>query len=217
VPSAVCVWGRGTIFNRLSAWIAKAIRYDMTYFLLHKDVAFFDKHKTGDILSRMGSDVTIIQDGLSSNISMFLRALSFIIVTLIILFAKSPQLTLVTLAGICPVILAAGCFGAYYRRISKEIQAAIAELGQISEEAISNVRTVKAFANEAEEVAKFRKANQVAYELGVKSGIAAGAFSFGVSFGMNGCLAGVMYYGAKLSKDGTMGAGPLSAYLLYMI
>jgi ATP-binding cassette, subfamily B (MDR/TAP), member 9 len=161
-------------------------------------VTFYDKHKTGDILSRMGSDVTIIQDGLSSNISMFIRALSFIIVTLVILFARSPQLTLVTLAGICPVVLSAGCFGAYYKKISRETQTALAELGQVSEEAIGNVRTVKAFANEAEEVAKFRKANLVAYRLGVKGGVAAGAFSFGVSFGMNGCLAGVMYYGAQL-------------------
>ena len=68
----------------------------------------------------MSSDVAVIQDGLSSNVSMLVRSLLFIIITLIILFATSPELTAVTLAGIVPIILVSGCFGMYYRRLSRE-------------------------------------------------------------------------------------------------
>jgi len=120
IPSAACVWLRGTTFNTLSAYIARAIRYDLVYFLLHKDIEFFDQNKTGDILSRMSSDVAVIQDGLSSNVSMLVRSLLFIIITLIILFTTSPELTAVTLAGIVPIIAVTACFGRYYRGLSRE-------------------------------------------------------------------------------------------------
>ena len=93
----------------------------------------------------------------------------------------------------------------------------MAVLGQISEEAISNVRTVKAFANEAAEIAKFRKANQEAYAIGRKSAIVYAFFGGFVQFAMSGCMAGVIYYGAILCKDGKITVGEISAYLLYMI
>lgn len=53
--------------------------------MLKKDVAFFDVYKTGDMLSRISSDTTVVQDGLGTNISMFLRAFVFIIGTLVVL------------------------------------------------------------------------------------------------------------------------------------
>jgi len=58
--SAVMVWIRGTTFNLMSERIAKEVRYDLFYFILHKDVAFFDETKTGDILSRISSDTSVV-------------------------------------------------------------------------------------------------------------------------------------------------------------
>ena len=60
VVSAIFVWIRATLFNTMSEKIAQEIRYDLFYFLAHKDVAFFDETKTGDILSRISSDTTIV-------------------------------------------------------------------------------------------------------------------------------------------------------------
>lgn len=58
--SAIFVWTRATVFNTMSEKIAQELRYDLFYFLAHKDVAFFDETKTGDILSRISSDTTIV-------------------------------------------------------------------------------------------------------------------------------------------------------------
>lgn len=60
VFSGIMVWIRGTTFNTMSEKIAKEVRYDLFYFILHKDVAFFDETKTGDILSRISSDTSVI-------------------------------------------------------------------------------------------------------------------------------------------------------------
>jgi ABC-type multidrug transport system fused ATPase/permease subunit len=58
--SAIMVWIRGTTFNQMSEKIAQEVRYDLFYFILHKDVAFFDETKTGDILSRISSDTAVV-------------------------------------------------------------------------------------------------------------------------------------------------------------
>lgn len=79
---------------------------------------------------------------------MFIRCLIFIIATIIILCWISWKLTLVTLGGIIPITLIAVCYGNCMRKFAKKLQDKKGELGSIAEESISNVRTVKAFANE---------------------------------------------------------------------
>ena len=120
--SGAMVWIRGTTFNSMSERIAKEVRYDLFYFILHKDVAFFDETKTGEILSRISSDTSVIQDGLSTNISMFLRCFIFIVVTLVILCLISWKLTLITLAGIFPILIVGKVYGIYTKKIAKDVQ-----------------------------------------------------------------------------------------------
>lgn len=119
--SAVMVWIRGTTFNSMSERIAKEVRYDLFHFILHKDVAFFDETKTGDILSRISSDTSVIQDGLSTNISMFVRCLIFIVVTLFILCLISWRLTLITLAGIFPILVVSKFYGVITKKLAKDV------------------------------------------------------------------------------------------------
>jgi len=119
--SGICVWIRGTMFNTISERIAKQLRYDLFYFLINKDVAFFDEMKTGDILSRISSDTQVVKDGLSTNISMFVRTMVFIIATLIVLCLISWRLTLVTVCGVLPISLTAVFYGRAVRKLSEEV------------------------------------------------------------------------------------------------
>jgi len=83
--SSVASGIRGFTFNTISERIAKHLRYDLLMHLLNKDVAFYDIHKTGDLLSRLSNDVTVVQNGLGTNVSMFARASVTIIVSIAIL------------------------------------------------------------------------------------------------------------------------------------
>lgn len=163
---------------------------------MHKDVQFFDETKTGDILSRISSDTSVIQDGLSTNISMFIRALIFIVVTFAIMFLISWKLTLVTLAGIFPVIIVGKIYGNAVKQISKDRQDQKAEMSAISEESISCIRTVKAFSTELFETERYKKKNQEAYRLGVAAGKYGSVFTFFVNLMMNGVMALIIWYGA---------------------
>ena len=77
-----------------------------------------------------------------------------------------------------PFIIIAFCLGAALRKISAELQTVKSELGQIAQEAIGNIRTVKAFACEKTEMGKFEKVNKNAYTLGIKMVCMGSIFSF---------------------------------------
>lgn len=139
----------------------------MFYFLINKDVEFFDETKTGDILSRISSDTSVIQDGLSTNISMAFRGMITIIMNIAILALISWKLCLLTLASIVPVILLAALNGWFQKRIQKKIQSEKAIMSSVSEESISCIRTVKAFATESYEAKRYKEANENVYSLGV--------------------------------------------------
>jgi len=98
--------------------VAFHLRADLYNSIINKDVAFFDDRKTGDLLSRLNSDTSVIQDGLTNNVSMFIRTSVFIILCFAILFILSWQLTLATLAGILPLIV----FGIVYGKTMKIVQ-----------------------------------------------------------------------------------------------
>jgi ABC-type multidrug transport system fused ATPase/permease subunit len=73
VASAVASGLKGIILYYSSTGISRDIKYDLVHGILRKDVAFFDSHKTGDLLSRIAADVTVIQSTLTTNVSMVLR------------------------------------------------------------------------------------------------------------------------------------------------
>lgn len=217
VVSGVASGIRGSLFNITSFGIARDIRYDLFYALIRKDVGFFDETKTGELLSRMSSDTEVVQAGLSVNFSMLFRAIIFIIVSLVILGFISWKLTLVTVFGIIPFALFAICLGIKMRTLSKDLQDKKSELGQVSEEAISNIRTVKAFASERQESKKFEDLNHQVYDLGLSLALIGACFSFLTGLVFNGMFSVIVYYGSHLSRDGEITIGQITSFLLYMI
>lgn len=185
--------------------------------LINKDIAFFDETKTGEILSRISSDCGVIKDGLSTNISMFIRTFIVIIATLLICLYISVKLTLITLGGIIPIVFCAVFYSIKVRVLAKAVQDKKAILGNISTESIGNIRTVKAFSNERREVVLFKKTNEEVYQLGRVMAIWAGGFSFFSAVSMNGAIALVMYEGSKQVEEGNITVGAISAFLLYML
>ena len=90
----------------------------------------------------------------------------FIIVTLVIIFFISWRLTLVTLGAIVPVLGVGKIYGVEIKKITKKVQDQKAEMSANSEEAISCIRTVKAFSTESFELTRYKKSNAKAFELG---------------------------------------------------
>lgn len=148
---------------------------------------------------------------------MFIRSAVFCTLTLVVLFLISTRLTIITLIVVCPIVVVFFVYGLVMRKLTKEQQQKKAELGQIAEEAISNMRTVKAFACESHEVQKFSAKNKECYNVGMKQAGYEAFISFFIGFAMNSAMAAIIYYGADLVDKGELNIGDISMYLLYMI
>ena len=136
---------------------------------------------------------------------------------MVIICLISWKLTLVTLGGIFPILIVSKIYGAIVKKISKEVQDQKAEMGSISEEAISCIRTVKAFSTEKFETDRYKKKNAEAFRLGKSSAIYNSLYTFFVGFMMNAVNAMIIYYGAILNREGEISVGEITAFLLYMI
>lgn len=118
-------------------------------------MGYFDENKTGSLISRMSSDITVVQDGLSTNVSMAVRGITFVVGALVLLFITSWQLTL----GLFGILVPISCFtaglGNLMKKIQEQMQDSKAKMTSTSQEAIANIRTVKAFSTERFELKKF--------------------------------------------------------------
>lgn len=131
------------------------------------------------------------------------------------MFYVSPQLALVGLSVLPPVVGVAILYGRFVKRISKDVQDSLASLNTTAEERISNIRTVKSFAQEVNEIEKYSKKLQELLEICYKE-----SFFRGIFYGMTGLsgnviILSVLYYGGVMLSDATITVGNLSAFLLY--
>ena len=87
-----------TMFGTVAEGIGMSVRQRFFESIMRKDTGFFDARKVGDILSRLTSDTQVVQNGLTTNIAMFLKAVIFIIVAIVVQFIYSWKITLISIA-----------------------------------------------------------------------------------------------------------------------
>lgn len=184
--------------------------------ILSQEVAFFDQNRTGELMSRLASDCTTLQNAVSVNVSMGLRNLGQVIGGLAFMFYTSWRLSILMLLLIPPVTLAAAIFGKRIRKFAKEAQLALAEASIVAEETISGVRTVKSFVQEANEVNRYRTSMDTALVF-VKNRIKAVAefISLAMIAGF-GAICFVLWYGGREVIQDRMSAGDMTQFLLYL-
>src|SRR6185503_1413692 len=153
--SAAAMGIRFYLFMLAGERVITRLRKDLYSAIIEQEVAFFDKERTGDLMSRLASDTATIQGSVSANISFGLRNLIQLIGGVALLIYTSPRLTLLILAVVPAIAIGAVAYGRRIRRLSRKVQDAIAEGQAIAEESIAGVRTVRAFAAEEAEVGRY--------------------------------------------------------------
>lgn len=195
----------------------KRLRERLFSQILGQDMTFFDQQKTGELLGRLSSDTATLQNALSVNISMLVRALVQAVGGLVMLFATSVKLTSFILIIIPPLGYMAARFGKRVKAISKEAQDALATSSGIAEESIGTVRTVKAFAQEDFEVSRYHNRLEASFELSKKKiGVIARFTNTASTIGFI-AIVFIVWYGGKLVIDDEMSVGTLTSFLLYVI
>ncbi len=192
-----------------------ALRQAIYAHLIQLPMSYFAQQRVGDLNSRMSADVAQIQDTLTTTIAEFLRQFILIIGGIILLLVISPKLTILMLAIVPVVAVAAVIFGRFIRKTSRQVQEKIAESNTIIEETLQGIANVKAFANEFFENVRYRKSTEDIVFNAIRGGKYRGAFASFVIFCLFGAIVAVIWYGVKLASTGQLLIGDLISFILY--
>ena len=208
---------RGFLFTLAGERLVARLRRQLFLHLLHQDIAFYDRNKTGELMNRLASDTTVIQSAVTVNVSMGLRFAAQAVVGIMLIFLYSWKLSLVMLSIVPLIAFAAVGYGRFVKRLSKDYQSALADASETAQQAFSSVRTVRSFAAEAKEGERYLACISRSYTLGAQKALAYGAFGGVIGTAGQYAVCLVLWYGGTLCIQGQIGAGQLTSFLLYTI
>lgn len=191
------------------------LRFALYANLIKLPMNFFTQKRVGELNSRISSDIAQIQDTLTTTIAEFLRQFILIIGGVILLASESIKLTLIMLAIVPLVAVAAVIFGRFIRKYSKKVQDTVAESQVIVEETLQGISNVKAFSNEWYEIGRYQSKIKEIVSIAIKGGQYRGYFASFIIFCLFGAIVGVVWFGVTLSIEGEMSVGQLITFVLY--
>ncbi|HMV07823.1 MAG TPA: ABC transporter transmembrane domain-containing protein [Cyclobacteriaceae bacterium] len=183
--------------------------------ILWLPMTFFDSRRTGELMSRITSDVATLQDTFSFTLAEFFRQVLSLIFGTIIIFYLTPSLALFMLLTFPVIVVAALIFGTYIRKLSRKTQDKLAEVNVIVEESFQSIFVVKAFTNELFQINKFTKALQKVVMVAIRSSLYRSLFVSFVIFVLFGGIVAIGWHGANLVQTHELQPGELFSFVFY--
>ncbi|RVU48142.1 ATP-binding cassette domain-containing protein [Lujinxingia sediminis] len=205
------------LFTVVGDRVVADLRTSLYEAIIGREMAFFDRTRTGELTSRLASDTQLLQSVVTTNLSMALRYGVQALGGLVLLFVTNVRLSLAMLVVLPVVMGAAMVYGRRVRRLSREVQDAIADSTSIAEESIAGVRTVRSFGRVANERARYSEAIERSFDLAKSRAVLGGIFGGGVTFLAYATIALIVWVGGHLVLSNAMSAGELTAYILYVL
>ena len=146
---------RASILGIAGERLVARLRNQLYESILYQEIAFFDSHKSGELVSRLGSDTTLLQNAISQSIPESLLGMMKVIVSVTLMFYISPKLAGITLGMVFILMVFSIPMGQLLGRLSKEYQNALGEAQTYSTETFGAMRTVQSFAAQSREVYRF--------------------------------------------------------------
>ncbi|XP_059683487.1 ABC-type oligopeptide transporter ABCB9 isoform X3 [Gavia stellata] len=206
---------RGGVFTLIFARLNIRLRNCLFRSLVSQEMSFFDENRTGDVISRLTSDTTIVSDLVSQNINIFLRNVVKATGVIFFMFSLSWKLSLVTFMGFPIIMLVSDVYGKYYKKLSKDVQNALAKANNTAEETISAMKTVRSFANEEAEANVYWQKLQQVYKLNKREAMAYTYYVWSSGLTLLVVQVSILYYGGHLVISGQMTSGNLISFIIY--
>jgi ABC transporter fused permease/ATP-binding protein len=203
------------LFALVSEQSMRDIRHALYSRLVRLPMTFFDKRRTGELISRITADVSQLQDTFSTTLAELFRQVITLIAGVAFLLVNTPKLTLFMLGTFPVLVLVAMVFGRFIRKLSKRTQDELASANVIVEETLQSISTVKSFVGEAYESDRYGKGLSRVIGVALTTAKYRGAFISFIIFALFGGIVGVMWYGASLVASGDMSVGELVSFVLY--
>jgi len=185
--------------------------------LLEQPPGFFADRRTGELTSRLTTDIGLLQGTVSHQIAEFARQLLSLVGAVILLFLTQPRLTLTALAVVPIAVVTAFILGRRLRKMSTGVQDRVAESTAVAEEAFSQIRTVQSFVQEGAERERFGDRVRAVVEASLVRARVRGIFFGALTFAGFAAAVVVLWQGGVLVTEGKLTAGKLFTFLIYTL
>lgn len=205
----------------LVSWLGERVSADIRQAVFDHIISlhpsYFETNRSGEIMSRLTTDTTLLQSIIGSSFSMALRSSLTLLGALIMLLITNLKLTLMVLACVPLVLMPILIYGRKVRSLSRESQDSIADVGTYAGEIIQNIKTVQSYTREPEERAAFSIEVENAFAIARRRVQQRAALIAVVILLVFGALSGMLWVGGSDVLTGAMSAGDLGAFVFYAI
>ncbi|KAA0213010.1 MAG: ATP-binding cassette domain-containing protein [Lautropia sp.] len=201
------------------SWLGERVTADLRRAVyrqvLRQDARFFETLKTGEVLSRLNTDTTLIQTLVGTSISLGLRNALLFAGALAMLVVTSPQLASIIVGLLLLVVLPILVFGRRVRRLSRVSQDALADSSALAGETLNAVQIVQAYAREPLEAQRFGASTESAFASAIRRVRARSLLTALAIVLVFGAIVFVLWLGAHAVLEGRLTAGLLTQFILY--
>jgi ATP-binding cassette subfamily B protein len=203
------------------SWLGERVSADLRCavyaHVLQQSPEFFETTQTGEVLSRLSSDTTLVQTVVGSSLSMGLRNLVMGLGALVILVWTNPLVMAQVLLVLLLIVLPALWFGRRVRRLSRASQDRAADSIAIAAEVLNAIPVVQSYTAEARETGRFTQATDRAFETAVQRSRARSALVAFIIIATSAALLWGLYQGTQAVMAGRISAGHLGQTVVYVI
>ncbi|MFB0922880.1 MAG: ABC transporter transmembrane domain-containing protein [Alphaproteobacteria bacterium] len=217
VVLAAATYSRYFFVSWLGERVVADIRKSVFEHTLRLDPTFYETMRVGEVMSRLTADTTLIQTVVGTSASMALRNVLLVLGGLVMLAVTSPQLTLLVLLVVPVVLVPILFFGRRVRKLSRESQDRLADVGSYLDESIANIRTVQAFNHEDVDRSRFAGRVEDTFQTSVRRIRSRASLTAIVILLVFGAIGVILWMGGREVISGGISAGDLSAFIFYSI
>jgi len=201
------------------SWLGERVTADIRSavysHVVHQSPEFFETTQTGEVLSRLTTDTTLIQAVVGTSISVALRNTLLFVGGLAMLFVTSPKLSAIILGLLVAVIVPIVLFGRRVRKLSRDSQDRIADASALAGEILNAMPTVQAYTHEKIEASRFGSSVEGAFGAAMQRIRARSLLTMLAIVLVFGTIVFVLWLGAHAVLNGDMTGGDLGQFILY--
>ena len=203
------------------SWLGERITADLRNavysHVLRQSPAFFETTQTGEVLSRLTADTTLVQTVVGSSLSMGLRNAVMGIGALAVLVWTNPYVMVQVLGGLVLVVVPSMWFGRRVRKLSRASQDRVADSSAIAAEVLNAIPVVQSYTSEAREAARFDASTNDAFRTAVRRAKARSVLVAFIIIATSAALLWGLYQGTQAVLDGRISAGHLGQTVVYVL
>ncbi len=205
----------------LMSWLGERVVADLRHMVFDRmlmlSVGWFHERRTGELVGRLSSDVTVVEGIVGSELSIALRHMVQLAGGIVLLIITNAKLTAMMLLIVPPLSVGVVVFGRKIRKMSKAVQDRLAEASAQVDESISAIDTVRAFVREKTEGERYRVGVESAFDQALS--LARWRATFMATTSLAGLVAVgvILWTGGRAVVSGEIEGGDLAAFLLYTL